>query len=148
MTQAVCRRLESIQLMTQAAFQEVTHNQLITQVDSPGIDSDWLTTQNASPFFRFKSTHGSSEKLLILNRLMIRLWVIPMCGCLHTSTMPYVLYTGSGISAPAHVQRKHPFKQIYSLPLVNRPKGVLLVLRVLGWSDQQSLDSNELCHFQ
>ena len=36
--------------MTQAAFQELTQNQLMTQVDSPGIDSDWLMTQSASPF--------------------------------------------------------------------------------------------------
>ena len=30
------------------------------------------------PIFRFKSTHGSSEKHLILSRFMIRPWVIPM----------------------------------------------------------------------
>ena len=40
MTQAVSPRLESIQLMTQAAFQELTQNQLMTQVDPPRIDSD------------------------------------------------------------------------------------------------------------
>ena len=40
MTRAVSRRPESIELMTQAAFQEVTQNHLMTQVDSPGIDSD------------------------------------------------------------------------------------------------------------
>ena len=33
-SQAVSRRLESIQLVTEAAFQELTQNQLMTQVDS------------------------------------------------------------------------------------------------------------------
>ena len=78
----ISRRLESIQHMTQAAFQELTQNQLMTQVDSSGIDSDWLMTQSASPFFRFKSTHDSSEKHLTLSRLMIRLWVMPMSAWL------------------------------------------------------------------
>ena len=45
------RRRQSIQLIIQAAFQELTQNQLMIQVDSPGIDSDRLTTQSASPFF-------------------------------------------------------------------------------------------------
>ena len=48
------------------------------QVDSPRIDSDWIMTQSASPFFRIKSTHDSGEKHLTLSRLMIRLWAIPM----------------------------------------------------------------------
>ena len=63
-------KTESIQLVTQATFQELTQNQLMTQVDFPGIDSDWLMTQYF-PIFRFKSTHDSSEKYLILSRLMI-----------------------------------------------------------------------------
>ena len=37
--------------MTQAAFQELTQSQLMTEVDSPGIDLDWLMTQNTSHFF-------------------------------------------------------------------------------------------------
>ena len=78
MTQAaVSRRLESTQLMTQMAFQELTLNKLMIQMDSPGIDSDWLMTRSAFPFFWFKSTYDSSEKHLIRSRLMIRLWVMP-----------------------------------------------------------------------
>ena len=80
MTQAVSRGPESIQLMTQAAFQELIKNQLMTQLDSPGIDSHLHMTQSALCIFRFKSTHDSNEKHLILSRLMIRLWVIPMSG--------------------------------------------------------------------
>ena len=48
MTQAVSRTLESIQLMAQAAFQELTSNQLMTVVDSPGIDLDRLVDRAAS----------------------------------------------------------------------------------------------------
>ena len=44
-------KLESIQLMTQVASQELTQNQLMTQVDYPDIDSYWLMIQSASPFF-------------------------------------------------------------------------------------------------
>ena len=65
MTQAASRRLESIQLMTQVAFQgidsEPTHDssrspgihldQIMTQVAALGIKSNWLMTQNASPLF-------------------------------------------------------------------------------------------------
>ena len=79
MTQAVSRRLESIQPMTQAAFQELTQNQLMTQVNSPGTYWFKLTRDlKCFPIFRFKSTHDSSEKHLILSRLMVRLWVIPL----------------------------------------------------------------------
>ena len=43
-----------------------------------GIDSDWLTTKNASRFFDSNQLMTQVKKHLILNRLMIRLWVIPM----------------------------------------------------------------------
>ena len=47
----------------------------------------WFILTNDSKcfsIFRFKSTHDSSKKHLILSRLMIRLWVIPMSGvCLY-----------------------------------------------------------------
>ena len=65
MTQAVFPRLESIQIITQLAFQKLTQNQLMTkwipqvliQVDSwlKGLSHFWL-----------KSTHDSTEKHLIL----------------------------------------------------------------------------------
>ena len=61
-SQAVSRRLESIQLVTEAAFQELTQNQLMTQVDSQvliQIDS-WL---KMFPDFLFKLTHATKEKL-------------------------------------------------------------------------------------
>ena len=80
MAQAVSWRLESIQLMTQSTFQELTKNQLMTQVDSTGIDSILTHDSKSFPIFWFKSTHDSSENPLILSRLMIRLWVIPMSG--------------------------------------------------------------------
>ena len=51
MTQALSWRLESIQLMSPAAFQDLTKNQLMTQVHSAVIDSDWLMPHSASPFF-------------------------------------------------------------------------------------------------
>ena len=93
MTQAESRRLESIQLMTQAAFQELTQNQLTSQADSPGIDADRLMawavflriksnssiTQNANHFF-IQINSWLKRKHFILSRLMIRLWVIPMSG--------------------------------------------------------------------
>ena len=39
MIQALSRKLESIPLMIQTAFQELTQNQLMTQVHLPDIDS-------------------------------------------------------------------------------------------------------------
>ena len=73
MTQAESRRLESIQLMSQATSQELTQNQLMTQVDCQ--TDSWLKVLH---HFRFKSTHDSTKKHLIISRIMIRLWVIPM----------------------------------------------------------------------
>ena len=78
-TQAVSRRLESIQFMTQVAFHELTQNQLMTQVHSQiliQIDL-WL---KIFPDFSIKSTHDSNENHLILSRLMIRLSVMLMSG--------------------------------------------------------------------
>ena len=46
MAQAVSRRLKSIQLMAQAAFDSAHDSS-----GFPGIDSDRLTTQNAPRFF-------------------------------------------------------------------------------------------------
>ena len=46
----------------------------------PGIVSDWPIDSKCSAILRFKSTHDSSEKYLILSRLMIRLWVMFMSG--------------------------------------------------------------------
>ena len=74
MTQAVSRRLQSIQLMTQAAFQALIQDQLMSQVDFPGRYWSWLTHDSKCfSIFRFISTHDSNEKHLILSRLMIRL---------------------------------------------------------------------------
>ena len=72
MIQALSRKLESIPLMIQTAFQELAQNQLMTQVHLPDIDSA-THDSNCLPIFRLKSAHGSSEKHLILSRLMIRL---------------------------------------------------------------------------
>ena len=80
MTEAVPRRLKSIQLMSESAFPGIDSESARDSSGFPGIDSDRLITQNASRFFDFKSTHDSSKKQLILSRLMIRLWVIPMFG--------------------------------------------------------------------
>ena len=63
----------------------------------PGIDSEsthdssglpryrFILTHDSKcfPIFRFKSAHDSIEKHLILRRLIIRLWVIPMSGWRH-----------------------------------------------------------------
>ena len=79
MTQVVSRRLESIQFMAQASFHELTQNQLMTPVASPGRYWFWLTRDlKCFPIFRFESTHDSSEKHLILSRLMILFWFIPV----------------------------------------------------------------------
>ena len=77
-TQAVSRRPESIQLlMTQAAFQELTQNQLMTQVDSQvfiHIDS----RLKMLPDFSIQINSWQAKKHLIVSRLLIRLWVMPM----------------------------------------------------------------------
>ena len=49
------------------------------------IPRHWFRSTHDSkffPIFRFKSTHDWSQKHLILRRLMIRLWIIPMSACI------------------------------------------------------------------
>ena len=45
----------------------------------------WL--KKCVPIFRLKPTHGSSENYLILSRLMIRLWVIPISAMEDTTRL-------------------------------------------------------------
>ena len=91
MAQAVYRRVELIQLMTQAAFQGIDSESTHDTSRSPGIDSDRLMTQAVFQEIDSESTHNSSRspgiesiqlmtqaKKLILSRLMIQLWVVPM----------------------------------------------------------------------
>ena len=82
--------LDSNHLMAQAYRRLESINSWLSSL--PGIDSE--STHDSSGFprywfrlthdsecfliFLFKSTHDSSEKHLILSRLLIRLWVIPM----------------------------------------------------------------------
>ena len=122
LTQAVSGRLESIPLVTHAAGidSESTHDSSVF----PDIDSDRLMTQNASRFFLFKPTHGSSKKHLILNRLMIRLWVTHFWLLRTTSVL---LRSLKYLHEQVHLYT-HLIKPIYSLPLAHRRKGVLLIL--------------------
>ena len=71
-TQAVSRRPEAIQLMTQRR----SRNWLRINSRLKWIRRYWFRwTHDSKPFptFLFKSTHASSEKHLILSRIMIRL---------------------------------------------------------------------------
>ena len=78
------------------------------KVDFPGIDSDWLMTQDASPFFQFKSIHDSSEKHLILSWLMIWLWVIPMSAQILLGKIGTIVSTIiSQWHSPSHLMRTH-----------------------------------------
>ena len=107
---AVSRRLESIQLMAQATFQELTQNQLITQVDSPvltQIDSwlkrlpdfsiqinSWLKWST----FDSESTHDSTlgyryRCLVVRDQLAMR----------------FTLVRGWGTSACAHERTPFPY---------------------------------------
>ena len=80
MTQAVSRSLEAIKLMTQ----RLSRNWLRINSRLKWIPRSWhfRSTHDSKrfPIFLFKSIHDSSKRHLILIRLMIRLWVIPMSG--------------------------------------------------------------------
>ena len=102
MTQAISRRLVSIQLMTKVAFQELTQNQLMTQVDSPGIDSASLMTQSAFPFsdstqlmiqaksiwFGVDSWFYSDSYPCLVHSVMKEKWKIILCWCMPTACCP------------------------------------------------------------
>ena len=83
MTQAMSRRVESIQPITQVAFQGIDPESTHDSGGSPGIDSDRLMTQAAIQGTDSESTHDSSRSPGIdSNRLMtqaknIWFWVVP-----------------------------------------------------------------------
>ena len=60
MTQAVSRKVESIQLMTQVVFQGIDSESTHDLSRSPGIDSDRLMTRVTFQGIDSESTHGSS----------------------------------------------------------------------------------------
>ena len=60
MTQTVSWRVESIQLMIQAAFQGIDSESTHDSSGSPDIDSDRLMAQAAFQGFDSESTHDSS----------------------------------------------------------------------------------------
>ena len=59
--QAVSRRVESIQLMIQVAFQGIDSESTHDSRRSPGIDSDRLMTQMAFQWIDSESTHDSNR---------------------------------------------------------------------------------------
>ena len=80
-TQLLPLKIDLNQLMTEAVSRwiDLTHNSSgFDSSEFPGIDSDRLITQNASRFLDSEQLMTQAEKQLILSRLLIRLWVIPI----------------------------------------------------------------------
>ena len=70
-TQAACQEVISTQLTTQTTTENVDSNRLMTQMACPGNDSD--STNYSSGFQKISSTRDTSEKYVLLSRLILKL---------------------------------------------------------------------------
>ena len=78
--QAVSRRVASIKLMIQVAFQGIDSESTHDSKRSPGIDSDPLKTQMAFQWIDSESTHNSSrspgiDSIRLMTQAKKRFWV-------------------------------------------------------------------------
>ena len=86
--QAVSRRVESIQLMIQVAFQGIDSESTHDSRRSPGIDSDRLMTQMAFQWIDSESTHDSNRSPGIESiRIMTQAKKNVDSGSTHDSTL-------------------------------------------------------------